>query len=78
MYGYFGQVDEMSGFGRYGQVEEMGGLMEIAQKRVFGIPAWGLALAGVAALAYTGKIKLPGMAKKKNPRRRRKNRRSRR
>lgn len=76
MYGYFGQVD-MDGFGYYGQVEEMGGLMEIAQKRVFGIPAWGLALAGVAALAYTGKIKLPGMAKK-NPRRRRKSRRSRR
>lgn len=77
MYGYYGQMD-MSGLG-YGQTDEMGGIMEIAQKRVFGVPVWGIALAGLGVLAATGKIKIPGMSasKKRNPRRR-KSRRSRR
>lgn len=53
--------------------EDLSGIMEMAQTKVLGVPAWGLALAGVAALAYTGKIKIPGLgAKKRNPRRRRK------
>lgn len=76
MYGYYGAGYDLGDY-EGDDMGELDGVMDVFKKEVFGVPAWALALGGVALLAFTkpGKRLLGGLmggaAKKKNPRRRR-------
>jgi hypothetical protein len=86
MYGYFGSAYDLGSSYDLASAYDLGDadydgvIMDTLNKKVVGVPVWGLLLAG-AALMYTkpGKRLLGGLglgAAKKNPsRRRRKNRR---
>ena len=76
MYGYYGAGYDLGDY-EGDDMGELDGVMDVFKKEVFGVPAWALALGGVALLAFTkpGKRLLGGLmggaSKKKNPRRRR-------
>jgi hypothetical protein len=84
MYGYYGASYDLGAYEDFGADDDMGdldGVMDVFKKEVFGVPAWALALGGVALLAFTAPGKkllggLMGKSAKKNPRRRRKSRRN--
>lgn len=76
MYGYYGAGYDLGDY-EGDDMGELDGVMDVFKKEVFGVPAWALALGGVALLAFTkpGKRLLGGLGMggaKKNPRRRRK------